>query len=94
MMVARLAPPTTCPTPHDRIENPANDQGVGLARHGKTGLVRHMLANGANVADVTLGGKSMLELALDAQDYQTVMLLIDQLKATGRRQPMSPSPHA
>lgn len=63
-------------------------------RHGKTGLVRHMFANGANVADVTLGGKSMLELALDAQDYQTVMLLIDQLKATGRRQPMSPSPHA
>jgi uncharacterized protein len=57
-------------------------------QHGKTGLVRHMIANGANVADITLGGSSMLELALDVQDYQTVMLLIDQLKATG-----APPPH-
>ena len=52
-------------------------------QHGKTGLVLHMIAHGANVADITPGGKSMLELALDAQDYQTAMLLIDQLKATG-----------
>lgn len=52
-------------------------------QHGKTGLVRHMIAHGANVADVSVEGKSMLELALDAQDFQTLMLLIDQLKATG-----------
>jgi len=56
-------------------------------QHGKAGLVRHMIAHGADVADLTPGGKSMLELALDAQDYQTVMLLIDQLKATGTPPP-------
>jgi len=54
---------------------------------GKTGLVRYMIAHGANVADTLPGGKSMLELALDAQDFQTVMLLIDQLKATGAPPP-------
>jgi hypothetical protein len=46
-----------------------------------------MIAHGANVADTLPGGKSMLELALDAQDFQTVMLLIDQLKATGAPPP-------
>lgn len=51
--------------------------------HGKTGLVRHMIAYGANVADTTTDGQSMLELALNAQDFQTLMLLIDQLKARG-----------
>jgi hypothetical protein len=29
----------------------------------------------------------MLELALDAQDFQTLMMLIDQLKATGAPPP-------
>ncbi len=52
-------------------------------QHGKAGLVRHMIAHGANVADVSADGKSMLALALDAQDFQTLMLLIDHLKATG-----------
>ena len=56
-------------------------------QHGKTGLVRHMIAHGANVADTAPGGKSMLELALDAQGYQTAMLLIDQLKAIGAAPP-------
>lgn len=56
-------------------------------QHGKTGLVRHMIAHGANVADVSADGKSMLELALNAQDFQTLMLLIDQLKATGAPPP-------
>lgn len=55
--------------------------------HGKTGLVRHMIAHGANVADVSADGKSMLELALNAQDFQTLMLLIDLLKATGAPPP-------
>lgn len=55
--------------------------------HGKTGLVRYMIAHGANVADVAADGKSMLELALNAQDFQTLMLLIDQLKATGAPPP-------
>lgn len=54
---------------------------------GKAGLVRHMIAHGANVADVAADGKSMLELALNAQDFQTLMLLIDQLKATGALPP-------
>lgn len=56
-------------------------------QHGKAGLVRHMIAYGANVADVSADGKSMLALALDAQDFQTLMLLIDQLKATGAPPP-------
>ena len=56
-------------------------------QHGKAGLVRHMIAHGANVADVSADGKSMLALALDAQDFQTLMLLIDQLKATGAPPP-------
>jgi len=56
-------------------------------QHGKAGLVRHMIAHGANVSDTTPDGKSMLELALNAQDFQTVMLLIDQLKATGAPPP-------
>ncbi|MES3011057.1 MAG: ankyrin repeat domain-containing protein [Pseudomonadota bacterium] len=55
--------------------------------HGKTGLVRHMIAHGANVADVAADGKSMLELALNAQDFHTLMLLIDQLKVTGAPPP-------
>lgn len=55
--------------------------------HGKAGLVRHMIAHGANVADGSADGKSMLELALNAQDFQTLMLLIDQLKATGAPPP-------
>ena len=56
-------------------------------QHGKAGLVRHMIAHGANVADVSADGKSMLALALDAQDFQTLMLLIDHLKATGAPPP-------
>ncbi len=56
-------------------------------QHGKAGLVRHMIAHGANVADRTPAGQSMLELALNAQDFQTVMLLIDRLKATGAPPP-------
>lgn len=55
--------------------------------HGKPGLVRHMITHGANVADVSADGKSMLELALNAQDFHTLMLLIDQLKATGTSLP-------
>ena len=55
--------------------------------HGKTGLVRHMIAHGANVADVSADGKSMLELALNAHDFQSLMLLIGQLKATGAPPP-------
>jgi hypothetical protein len=56
------------------------------SEHGKTGLVRHMIAHGANVADVAdvaANGMSILELALNAQDFQALMLLIDQLKAVG-----------
>ena len=55
--------------------------------HGKTGLVRYMIAHGAIVADVSADGKSMLELALNAQDFQSLMMLIDQLKATGAPPP-------
>lgn len=55
--------------------------------HGKPGLVRHMIAHGANLADVAADGKTMLELALNAQDFHTLMLVIDQLKVTGAPPP-------
>lgn len=49
--------------------------------HGKDGLLRHMLENGANVLDRTEEGQGLLELALKSGSFQTVMLLIDALKA-------------
>jgi ankyrin repeat protein len=48
---------------------------------GKAGVVKHMLAHGADVHDLTANGQGMLELALRSKDFQTVMLVIDQLKA-------------
>ena len=49
--------------------------------HGKDGLVKHMIAQDANVLSMTAAGHSMLALAVQSGSFQTVMLLIDQLKA-------------
>lgn len=50
-------------------------------QEGKDGLVRYMIEHGANVQDRTESGQSMLELAVGSGSFQTVMMLIDQLKA-------------
>lgn len=50
-------------------------------QHGKDSLVKHMIEHGANVQDRTERGVSMLALALESKSFQTVMPLIDQLKA-------------
>ena len=47
--------------------------------HGKDGLVKHMIAQGANVLSETPDGQGMLALAVQSGSFQTVMLLIDQL---------------
>ena len=54
---------------------------------GKAGLVRHMLDHGANPQDRLPTGQGMLHMAARAADFQTVMLLIDALKATGAPAP-------
>ncbi|PKO69042.1 MAG: hypothetical protein CVU22_06500 [Betaproteobacteria bacterium HGW-Betaproteobacteria-16] len=56
-------------------------------REGKAGVVKFMIEHGANVHDLTDDGKSMLELAIPSKSFQTVMLLIDRLKATGAPAP-------
>ena len=56
-------------------------------REGKAGVVKFMIEHGANVHDLTDDGKSMLELAIPSKNFQTVMLLIDRLKATGAPPP-------
>lgn len=48
---------------------------------GKAGVVKHMLLHGADVLDRTADGQDMLALALRSKDFQTVMRVIDQLKA-------------
>lgn len=49
--------------------------------HGKDGLVKYMIAQGADVQRMTADGQSTLTLAAQSGSFQTVMLLIDQLKA-------------
>lgn len=54
---------------------------------GKQGVVAYMLANKANALDRTEGGHSMLELAAQSENFQTVMLVIDAMKAAGAPAP-------
>lgn len=54
---------------------------------GKAGLVRHMLEHGANPQDRLPTGQGMLHMAARSKDFQTVMLLIDALKAAGAPAP-------
>lgn len=52
------------------------------AQGGKAGLLEYLLANGADVTAQPPGGHGLLAWALASNNFQTVMLLIDQLKAT------------
>ena len=56
-------------------------------REGKAGLLKYMIEHGANVHDHTDDGQGMLELALKSRSFQTVMLLIERLKATAAPPP-------
>ncbi|WP_157572140.1 ankyrin repeat domain-containing protein [Hydrogenophaga taeniospiralis] len=56
-------------------------------REGKAGLLKYMIEHGANVHDHTDDGQGMLELALKSRNFQSVMLLIDRLKATAAPAP-------
>ena len=56
--------------------------------HGKAGVVKFMLERGANVQDaadgaVSVAGRTPLYMAIHSGNFQTVMLVIDQLKALG-----------
>ena len=55
---------------------------------GKAGLVAFMLERGANVLDaadgsVSVAGRTPLYMAIHSGNFQTVMLVIDRLKAIG-----------
>ena len=54
---------------------------------GKPGLLDHLLAHGADVNAQPPGGHGLLAWALASNNYQTVMRLIDRLKATGAPPP-------
>jgi ankyrin repeat protein len=56
-------------------------------REGKAGVVKYMIEHGANVHDLTDDGQGMLQLAIPSKNFQTVMLLIERLKATGAPAP-------
>jgi len=55
---------------------------------GRAGVVKYMLERGANVLDaadgeVSVTGRTPLYMAIHSGNFQTVMLVIDQLKALG-----------
>lgn len=54
---------------------------------GKSGLLEYLLAHGADVNAQPPGGHGLLAWALASKNYQSVMLLIDRLKATGAPPP-------
>lgn len=54
---------------------------------GKTGPLQHMLEHGADLKGHALGSEGLLALALQSANYQTLMTVIDQLKANGSPPP-------
>ncbi len=50
-------------------------------RAGKAGVVKHMIQHGANVMDASDDGQTPLAMAVQSGSFQTVMLLVDRLKA-------------
>jgi uncharacterized protein len=56
-------------------------------REGKTSLLKHMVEHGARVANTPGQGHALLALGVASGSFQTVMLLIDQLKAAGAPMP-------
>jgi ankyrin repeat protein len=57
------------------------------AQGGKAGLLEYLLAHGADVNAQPPGGLGLLEWALTTQNFQSVMMLIDRLKATATPPP-------
>lgn len=77
-------------TPGTDFNAPQADGLVPLhwaCQGGKPGLLDHLLAHGADVNAQPPGGHGLLAWALASKNYQTVMLLIDRLKATGAPPP-------
>jgi uncharacterized protein len=56
-------------------------------REGKVSLLKHMIEHGADVQASTDSAQPLLALAVASGSFQTVMLLIDRLKALGAPQP-------
>jgi len=54
---------------------------------GKPGLLAYLLAHGADVNAQPPGGHGLLAWALATRNFQVVMMLIDQLKATAAPPP-------
>lgn len=54
---------------------------------GKSGLLEYLLTHGADVNEPPDGGYGLLMLAVGSTNYQTVMLLMDRLKAIGTPPP-------
>jgi ankyrin repeat protein len=52
-------------------------------REGKTSLLKHMVEHGARVPATAAEGHALLALGMASGSFQTVMLLIEQLKAAG-----------
>lgn len=52
-------------------------------REGKVSLLKHMIEHGADVRDAPAPDTSLLALAVASGSFQTVMLLIEALKALG-----------
>lgn len=55
--------------------------------HGKAGLLQFMLENRADLAATAGHGQHLLDLAVRSGSFQTVMLLIERLKATAAPPP-------
>lgn len=49
--------------------------------HGKDGLLKYMIGEGATLIDMAMDGQACLSMAVQSGSFQTVMLLIDWLKA-------------
>jgi uncharacterized protein len=52
-------------------------------REGKVSVLKHMIGHGARVSGPGTDGHALLALAVASGSFQTVMLLIDELKTAG-----------
>ena len=85
-----LDPDTLAPGTDFNAPQPAADGQVPLhwaCQGGKSGLLEYLLAHGADVNAQPPGGHGLLAWALASKNFQTVMLLIDRLKATAAPPP-------
>jgi ankyrin repeat protein len=56
-------------------------------KEGKPGLLAYLLENGADVSAQPPGGHALLAWTLATRNFQAVMMVIDQLKATAAPPP-------